>query len=288
VTTDALLAAFRALSPETPRLFRAPGRVNLIGEHNDGFVLPVAIDAQTIVAAAPRADRRVRVHSVNVGETLELTLDAAGPPRRGIWLDYVEGVVRALSKGTELVGADVAVHSDVPAGAGLSSSAALEVATGFALLTIAGRPIDRVALALAGQEAEHRYVGTMCGIMDQLIVALGRAGHALFIDCRSLAHTAVPLALGDAALVLFDSRVKHELASSAYNTRRAECEDGVARLREALPGPCAMSRPSSSASCADFSRSLFDVDAATWWRRTPGRRRRRVPSARVGWLTWES
>jgi galactokinase len=239
VTRRRLLPAFHALSPETPRLFRAPGRVNLIGEHtdyNEGFVLPVAIDQETRVAVAPRRDRKVRVHSVNEEQTLEFDLDTPGRPRRGIWLDYVEGVARALLQGGPLVGCDLAVESDIPAGAGLSSSAALEVATGFALLTLAGRPVDRVALALAGQRAEHAYVGTRCGIMDQLIVALGQRDHALFIDCRSLSCSAVPLRLGDAALVLFDSRVKHALASSAYNQRRAECEEGVVRLRAVLPG----------------------------------------------------
>jgi galactokinase len=127
------------------------------------------------------------------------------------------------------------ITSDVPVGAGLSSSAALEVSTGLALLSVAGADVDRVALALAGQQAEHEYVGTMCGIMDQFIAALGRAGHALLIDCRSLEATNIPLDTSQMSVVVCDTNVKHELSSSEYNTRRAECARGVEILRESLP-----------------------------------------------------
>ena len=222
------------------RLFRAPGRVNLIGEHTDyngGFVLPLAIDRETAVAAAPREDRIVRAHSLNRGETLSFDLDAPGESRRGIWLDYVEGVARVLeTRGTRLVGADLLILSDVPAGAGLSSSAALEVSTGLALSCVSGQTVDPVALALAGQQAEHTYVGTMCGIMDQFVAALGRKGHALLIDCRSLEASPVPLDTSGTAVVIADTNVRHELATSEYNARRASCERGVELLREHLPG----------------------------------------------------
>ncbi|HYE13259.1 MAG TPA: galactokinase [Pyrinomonadaceae bacterium] len=232
--------AFAELYGREPRLFRAPGRVNLIGEHTDyngGFVLPVAIDRETVVAAAPRADRRVRAYSLNMGEAAEFDLGVPGERRRGIWLDYVEGMARALMEGgTNLVGADLMILSDVPAGAGLSSSAALEVSAGLALATVAGEEVDRVALALAGQRAEHTYVGTMCGIMDQFIAALASPGHALLIDCRSLEAMQVPLDTGEVTIAVCDSRVKHELSSSEYNARRAECERGVELLRAALPG----------------------------------------------------
>jgi galactokinase len=218
----------------------APGRVNLIGEHTDyngGFVLPMAIDRETVVAAAPRADTRVRVHSLNLDETAEFDLAQPGAARRGLWLDYLEGVAQALiGRGLRLGGADLMLLSDVPQGAGLSSSAALEVATGLALASVSGHEPDRVMLALAGQEAEHTYVGTMSGIMDQFIAALARAGHALLIDCRTLAATHIPLDTTDVAVVICDSRVKHELSSSEYNTRRAECERGVELLQAALPG----------------------------------------------------
>ncbi|MDQ3254971.1 MAG: galactokinase, partial [Acidobacteriota bacterium] len=173
-----------------PRLFRAPGRVNLIGEHtdyNDGFVLPMAIDRETVIAGAARDDRRVRVYSLNVDEAVEFDLDHPGEKRRGIWLDYIEGVAQSLlGRGVRVKGADLAVLSEVPVGAGLSSSAALEVSAGLAFVSLSDQQLDRVTRALGGQQAEHVYVGTMCGIMDQFIAALGRRGSALLIDCRSL------------------------------------------------------------------------------------------------------
>jgi galactokinase len=221
----------------SPRLFRAPGRVNLIGEHtdyNDGFVLPMAIDRETCVAAVARDDRRVRLYSLNVEERAEFDLDAPGERERGIWLDYIEGVAQALERrGVRLRGADLAISSDVPVGAGLSSSAALEVSAGLALASVAGVEIDRVALALAGQEAEHTYVGAKVGIMDQFIAALGQAGHALLIDCRTLETRAIPVDTSETLIAICDTRVKHELSASEYNTRRAECEEGVELLRRA-------------------------------------------------------
>ncbi|HEX9919074.1 MAG TPA: galactokinase family protein, partial [Pyrinomonadaceae bacterium] len=220
-----------------PRLFRAPGRVNLIGEHtdyNDGFVLPMAIDRETCVVARGRPDRRVRVFSLNVGEHAEFDLDRPGERERGIWLDYVEGVAHALERrGVRLGGADLVISSDVPVGAGLSSSAALEVSAGLALALVSGVEVDRVELALAGQEAEHTYVGAKVGIMDQFIAALGRAGHALLIDCRTLETQAIPVDTTETLVAICDTRVKHELSASEYNTRRAECEEGVELLRRA-------------------------------------------------------
>ena len=240
IDPEQLRSAFKDLYGSEPRLFCAPGRVNLIGEHtdyNDGFVLPMAIDRKTLVAAAARDDRRIRVHSLNLNESREFDLDEPAQAQRGIWLDYVEGVARVLeSRGALLGGADLAILSDVPVGAGLSSSAALELSVGLALVALSGANVERVSLALAGQEAEHTFVGTKCGIMDQFVAALGRAGHALLIDCRSLKVEAIPMNLGSLAVVVCDTRVKHELSSSEYNKRRAECERGVELLRQALPG----------------------------------------------------
>ncbi len=239
INANDLTRVFRELYGTAPRLFRAPGRVNLIGEHtdyNEGFVLPVAIDRETIVTAAPRDDRRVQVFSVEKNERIEFDLDRAGQKQRGVWQDYVEGVAQALvAGGAELRGADLALASNVPEGAGLSSSAALEISVGFALLSLSEAKIDRVALALAGQRAEHEYVGTKSGIMDQFIAAMGEENHALLIDCRTLAATPIPFDTSRVELVICNTGVKHRLASSAYNQRREECERGVELLREALP-----------------------------------------------------
>lgn len=239
IDTHGLSSDFARLYGTQARLFRAPGRINLIGEHtdyNDGFVLPMAIDRETVVAAAPRDDRLIRARSYAQSETVELDLDNPGAPRRGVWYDYVEGVAQALiARGKLLTGADLLIQSNVPEGAGLSSSAALEVSVGFALLAIGGEELDRLSLALAGRDAEHTYVGTMCGIMDQFTATFARAGHALEIDCRSLESILVPLELFDTAIVVCDTQVKHNLASSEYNKRRAECGEGVRFLREVLP-----------------------------------------------------
>lgn len=222
-----------------PRFFRAPGRVNLIGEHtdyNDGFVLPMAIDRETAIAGAAREDRKIRVYSVNLAEFAELDLDRQTSRRQGFWLNYVEGVAKLLEKsGARLKGTDLLIWSDVPTGAGLSSSAALEIAVGFALSRLSGQKTDRVTLAKIGQQTEHEYVGAKVGIMDQFVSAHAAAEHALLLDCRSLKYENVPLETSDVAIVICDTNVKHELASSEYNTRRTECEQAVESLKKFLP-----------------------------------------------------
>jgi galactokinase len=230
--------------------------VNLIGEHtdyNEGFVLPMAIERDTFVGAARRPDRRVRVVSRTEDESGEFDLDAFSGGRRHSWLDYVEGVACMLSDGGPLVGANLLIDSDVPIGAGLSSSAALEMSVGLALLGIAGRVVDRVALAKAGQRAEHEYVGMKCGLMDQLASALGQERHALLIDCRSLEAQPISADLGNVDVVICDSRVKHSLASSAYNERRQQCAEGVRLLAERIPGVTAL---------RDVSVEAFEAHAA--------------------------
>lgn len=240
IEADAMLEEFRRRFGEgSARVFWAPGRVNLIGEHtdyNDGFVLPIAIDRGTMVAARARSDRRVLVHTMNLDESAEFDLDAARRPRAGSWVDYVEGMARSLeARGAWLTGADLVIQSNVPVGAGLSSSAALEISVGMALLSIAGLAIDGKALALAGQAAEHEYVGINCGIMDQYVATMGTAGHALLIDCRTVESTIVKIGFRDLAIVVCDTGVRHALASSEYNRRRAECEQGARLLGEYLP-----------------------------------------------------
>jgi galactokinase len=174
------------------RVFAAPGRVNLIGEHtdyNDGFVLPFAIERQTLVAAVPRSDHKLFVRSRNAGAEAEIDLAGTAGPRK-TWTDYVEGIARTLmARGIAISGADLLLDSDIPSGAGLSSSAALEVCVGLALATLAGSDVDRTELALAGQEAEHTWVGTRCGIMDQMIVARGQRGHSSHVLSRSSSAT---------------------------------------------------------------------------------------------------
>lgn len=253
---------FKTLYGRLPRLFRAPGRVNLIGEHTDyngGFVLPMAIEYETQVAAAARTDRKICVHSLNVNQNFEFDLDAPAQKRRGVWLDYVEGVARILERqNIRLCGADLLISSNVPHGAGLSSSAALEMSIGLALTELSGQTIDRVQLALAGQAAEQEFVGANVGIMDQFISALGQTGHALLIDCHNLIAEQVPLTLPETAVVICDSQVRHELAGSDYNTRRAECETGVRLLQQFLPAITQL-RDVSPADLARYETELPEV-----------------------------
>jgi galactokinase len=234
-----LRTEFQTFFGREPRLFRAPGRVNLIGEHTDyngGFVLPMAIEYAATVAVAERDDRKIRVCSSNLNQQNEIDLDAPEQKLRGSWIDYVEGVARILEReGVKLRGADLLISSDVPSGAGLSSSAALEISVGLALSEISGQTVGRVKLALIGQAAEHEFVGAKVGIMDQFISALGKKEHALLIDCRSLEAEQIPLETKEVSIVICDSKVKHKLANSEYNTRRAECEKGVEILQEFLP-----------------------------------------------------
>jgi galactokinase len=202
---------------------RAPGRVNLIGEHtdyNDGFVLPAAIDRHTVIEADGREDRVVTVDALDLEQHDEFTLDTIERTRS--WRDYVRGIARYV--GPEH-GADLRVTSDVPRGAGLSSSAALLVAAGRAFAP--DMPAEE--LALAAQRAENEFVGVPCGIMDQFTVALARAGHALLLDCRDLSYRYVPIPDG-VAIVVCDSHVKRRLAESGYNERRAACEAAAAQL----------------------------------------------------------
>jgi galactokinase len=243
VELESLRRTFRELYGNEPRLFSAPGRVNLIGEHtdyNEGFVLPMAANLRTYVAAAPRADDTIRVFSCDLHDHAEFTLSGSEIPAKG-WRSYVYGVCQVLkSNGHDLVGANVAIASDVPRGAGLSSSAALEISFGFALLRLSTRDFDPLELALVAQRAEHHFVGTRSGLMDQLTAVFADSNQALLIDCRSREITALPMVLDDVAVLVCDSKVKHELATSAYNQRRSECERAVELLKNKKPGVTAL------------------------------------------------
>jgi galactokinase len=236
---DDLRADLAELTDREPRFFRAPGRVNLIGEHVDyggGFVLPLAIDRETIVAAAPRDDRRIRIRSREHAEIAGFDLDELLPkPARG-WSDYPRGMTLAMRRRLPLCGADLAVGTTIPIGAGLSSSASFEIAVGLALASLAGRQLAPRELAHAAQEAENGFVGVRSGIMDPLACVFGVRGHALLIDCRSESVTAVAIPAG-AAIVIADSGVRHDLTAPTYNTRRAQSEEaarmlGVTALRD--------------------------------------------------------
>jgi galactokinase len=217
---------------------RAPGRVNLIGEHtdyNDGWVLPAAIDFAIWTAFAPRSDRRIRAFAFDQTEEVEFSLDDLPAPQSRHWSNYVIGIAAELERdGARFEGGDLWFAGDVPGGAGLSSSAALEMSIGLALMAGAGMQIDRALLARAGQRAEHHFAGTKCGIMDQFISAHGKEAHALMLDCRSLEYRAVPIP-ADLRMVICHTGVQHELAGSEYNVRRAQCEEGVMTLKKVLP-----------------------------------------------------
>lgn len=222
---------------------RAPGRVNLIGEHtdyNDGFVLPCAIGPSTMVAASARHDGQVHIVASDFGDAEDRFALAPGIERNGAqpWSDYVRGMIMALQDhGYILGGANIAIAGNLPKGAGLSSSASLEVAVGKAMLALSGTDIDHTRLAQIAQAAECDFVGTKCGIMDQLISAQGKAGHALLIDCRSLELTDAPVP-EDVAIMIVHSGVTRGLVDGHYNERRRQCETaaaamGVAALRDA-------------------------------------------------------
>jgi galactokinase len=227
-----------------PRLIvRAPGRVNLIGEHtdyNDGFVFPAAIDRATYVAARPRDDNKVHMVAVDLGDEDEFELDNIEFSTAHSWSNYVRGVAKALLvAGHQLGGANVLISSDVPRGSGLSSSAALEVATGYTFQLLSHLNILGEELALLAQGAENTFVGVQCGIMDQFISALGRQDHALLLDCRDLSYRPIPLP-PDAKIVVCDSHMPRSQAGSAYNQRRKDCDQAVELFKQWYPKTIAL------------------------------------------------
>jgi galactokinase len=236
--------AFVSAYGREPTLFvAAPGRVNLIGEHtdyNDGFVLPAAIDRHIVLAVAPREDRIVRLHALDFAEHSQFSLDAVDHDEQAAWSNYERGVAWALQgAGYTLSGLDGVITGDVPIGSGLSSSAAIEVATALAFQTLGDLDLDGVERALLCQKAENEFVGMRCGIMDQYIISLGRRDHALCIDCRSLGYELVPIPKG-CSVIVCDTNKRRGLVDSEYNTRRRECERGaeilgVPALRDVTP-----------------------------------------------------
>ena len=225
------------------RTFRAPGRVNLIGEHtdyNDGFVMPAALDFSTWVKVSPIEQRKLTIFSENFGEEVDVDLDDPNLCARGDWSDYPVGVAVQLERaGYRLRGARLQIRGEVPIGSGLSSSAAIEVATACALVANSELTIDPRELAVLCQRAENEFVGARVGIMDQFISLFGQAQKALLLDCRSLEFRLLPLP-DNVRLIICNTMVKHALASSAYNERRAQCEAGVKHLAQFVPNVLAL------------------------------------------------
>jgi galactokinase len=230
-------SVFNSHFSKKPLLVRSPGRVNLIGEHtdyNEGFVLPAAIDKAIYVAISKRNDQQIRLFSVQYNEMYEVLLQDIAPSKH--WYTYILGVVNQLVvRKYNINGFDLVIDGDVPLGAGMSSSAAVESAVVFALNEIFDLKIERLEMTQIAQKAEQTYSGVMCGIMDMFASIMGKKDHVIRLDCRDLSYQYFPLLLGEYKIVLFNTQVKHSLAESAYNVRRNQCEEGVRILQEKYP-----------------------------------------------------
>lgn len=230
-------ALFASQFNETPSfVIASPGRINLIGEHvdyNHGFVLPAAIDKYMYVAVSKRNDHQIVLHAADIQQNYQTSLDNASQRSNLDWPNYVLGVAHELKKdGHAVLGFNILITGDIPVGAGVSSSAALECATVFALMHLFELNISKQAMVQVAQRAENNFVGVNCGVMDQFASMFGKAEHVIKLDCADLSYTYFPFKLDGIRIVLFDTFVKHSLASSEYNSRRQECETGLAALRQ--------------------------------------------------------
>jgi galactokinase len=256
MNADELSKRFTQEFNAQPRIFTAPGRVNIIGEHtdyNDGFVLPCAIEFSTRVAISPRVDHKLFLRSAEFSEPFDFDLNSLPRKPLGTWADYVVGVAVLLREvGYVVHGTNLLIHGEVPIGAGLSSSAAIEVATALALLSLTDAKPALPEVAKLCQRAENEFVGAHVGIMDQFVSCLGKSGRALLLDCRSLEFELVPLP-AEVKLVICNTMVKHEHSGGEYNRRREECEAGVRIFSAAFPGIKALRDASREqlSSCAD-------------------------------------
>ena len=230
---------FKELYGTEPLIVRSPGRINIIGEHtdyNNGFVLPASIDKAAYLAIALRDDDEIHLKAEDLDETFSISIKDMKPVGDISWPNYILGSVAQFSKkGVELKGFNAILTSDVPIGAGLSSSAAVECATTFALNELFKTNLDRVEMVKMSQKAEHEYAGVMCGIMDQFASMMGKKDHVIKLDCHSLEYEYVPFKLEGIKILLLDTNVKHSLASSEYNTRRKECAQAVEWIKEHEP-----------------------------------------------------
>lgn len=238
-TGERIAAKYREIYQGSPRLFRSPGRINLIGEHtdyNDGFVLPASVDKAVYFAVEPREDRNVELYAADLGENYHFSIDDLSKPSKQ-WPLFQLGVLDQLRKNKISIGGFQAVFGgDIPSGAGMSSSAALECCLLFALNEIYKLGLSRLDIVRMAQKAENEFVGVNCGIMDQFASVFGKPGSVIRLDCRDLDYQYYPFVLEGYSLILCDTTVKHSLAGSEYNTRRKECETGVSVLQKYYPG----------------------------------------------------
>jgi galactokinase len=230
---------FVELFEKEPLIVRSPGRINLIGEHtdyNDGFVMPAAIDKEVVFAVSESDDGKSKVYSIKYDQFFEIDLNHPAKVEKPAWANYLLGILHQLkSQGHQLKPFNCVFGGDVPMGAGLSSSAAIECGFAFAMNELNQLKIARLSIIKMAQWAEHNYVGVLCGIMDQFASVMGKENHVILLDCRSLTHKYSPINLKDYIIILCDTKVKHSLVDSEYNTRRSECETGVKILREHFP-----------------------------------------------------
>lgn len=230
---------FIELFHSEPGLYRSPGRINIIGEHtdyNNGFVLPAAIDKEMIAAIAPNGQKKLcRLYAIDLEDYFEFDLDTMQPNEKG-WPNYLMGVADQIQKkGLNISGFDCVFGGDVPLGAGLSSSAALECVAAFGLNDVFDLSLDNQEMILMAQMAEHTFAGVKCGIMDQFASVMGKKDKVFRLDCQTLEYSYYPIELGDYQILLINTNVKHSLASSEYNTRRRECEEGLALVSKYHP-----------------------------------------------------
>jgi len=240
ISKGSLRHSFHNIFQEDAQLYvKSPGRINIIGErtdYNKGLVLPAAIDKYIYVAISQRQDRQIKLYSAGYKERFTTNLEADIPPDTPGWVKYIIGVSQIIQSRTgKIQGFNMYIDGDVPLGAGLSSSAALTCAAGFGLNELFNCNLSRLDIAKIGQQTEHEYIGLMCGLMDQFASVMGKKNSAIKLDCKDLSYEYIPIDWSDYEILLLNTNVKHNLASTAYNDRRAACEQGVAWVREHEP-----------------------------------------------------